>query len=77
VSLGTIPRSERSSLSSGGLLKNADTLRILANDINPELAPRPVHKVLLASIAVIVAATIRQLVLRITAQLGRDRIMTF
>jgi sulfoxide reductase heme-binding subunit YedZ len=60
-----------------GLLKNVDPLRILAANLDLELAPRPVHRVLLAAIAVIVAATIRQIILRIRAQLGRDRIMTF
>ncbi len=60
-----------------GLLKNVDPLRILAANLDLELAPRPVHRVLLASIAVIVAATIRRIILRIRAQLGRDRIMTF
>jgi len=60
-----------------GLLKNVDSLRILAANLDLELAPRPVHRVLLAAIAVIVAATIRQIILRIRAQLGRDRIMTF
>jgi sulfoxide reductase heme-binding subunit YedZ len=48
-----------------GLLKNADPLRILASDINPGLAPRPAHKVLLAAIAVILAMALRQLVLRL------------
>jgi sulfoxide reductase heme-binding subunit YedZ len=42
-------------------LKHIDTGRILEANFDPELAPRPVHKVLLAASAVIVAAAIRQL----------------
>ena len=48
-----------------GLLKNADPLRILARDIDLELAPRPTQKVLLVAIGVIIAAALRQLVLRV------------
>jgi methionine sulfoxide reductase heme-binding subunit len=48
-----------------GLLKHIDPTRLLAATIDPELAPRPVHKVLLAAIAAIVAMAIRQLVRRI------------
>ncbi len=48
-----------------GLLKNADPMRILAANIDLALAPRPVHKVLLAATAVIVAVAIRQLGLRL------------
>jgi hypothetical protein len=40
-------------------------MRILAANIDLELAPRPVHKVLLATTAVIVAVAIRQLVLHL------------
>lgn len=48
-----------------GLLKNADPLRILASDIDLKLAPRPIQKVLLVAIGVILAVALRQLVLRI------------
>ena len=48
-----------------GLLKNANPMRILAANIDLALAPRPVHKVLLAATAVIVAVAIRQLVLHL------------
>jgi len=48
-----------------GLLKNANPMRILAANIDLELAPRPAHKVLLAATAVIVAVAIRQLGLRL------------
>jgi len=37
-----------------GLVNHVDPLRILGADSNPDLAPRPVHKVLLASLAVVV-----------------------
>lgn len=47
------------------LLKDVDPMRILAANIDLELAPRPAHKVLLVSVAVVVVAAIRQLVLRL------------
>ena len=37
-----------------GLVNHVDPMRILTADIDPDLAPRPVHKVLLAGLAVIV-----------------------
>ncbi len=44
-----------------GLVNNVDPIRILRADLNLDLAPRPVHKVLLASLAVIVLAALRRL----------------
>lgn len=37
-----------------GLVNHVDPMRILIADTNPDLAPRPVHKVLLAGLAVVV-----------------------
>jgi sulfoxide reductase heme-binding subunit YedZ len=37
-----------------GLVNHVDPMRILTADTNPDLAPRPVHKVLLAGLAVVV-----------------------
>jgi sulfoxide reductase heme-binding subunit YedZ len=44
-----------------GLINNVDPMRILRADLNLDLAPRPVHKVLLASLAVIVLTAMRRL----------------
>ena len=44
-----------------GLVNNVDPLRVLAANIDPELAPRPAHKVLLASLAVLVLVGLRRL----------------
>jgi sulfoxide reductase heme-binding subunit YedZ len=44
-----------------GLINNVDPMRILRADLNLDLAPRPVHKVLLASLAVIVLTAVRRL----------------
>lgn len=44
-----------------GLVNNVDPMRILRADLNLDLAPRPVHKVLLASLGVIVLAALRRL----------------
>jgi len=44
-----------------GLVNHVDPMRILNADLNPDLAPRPVHKVLLAALAVIVLAAFRRL----------------
>jgi methionine sulfoxide reductase heme-binding subunit len=44
-----------------GLVNHVDPMRILNADINPDLAPRPVHKVLLASLAVLVLVALRRL----------------
>jgi len=44
-----------------GLVNHVDPMRVLNADIDPDLAPRPVHKVLLASLAVIVLAGLRRL----------------
>jgi sulfoxide reductase heme-binding subunit YedZ len=44
-----------------GLVNHVDPMRILRADLNPDLAPRPVHKVLLASLAVIVLVLARRL----------------
>ena len=44
-----------------GLINNVDPMRILRADMNLDLAPRPVHKVLLASFAVIVLTALRRL----------------
>ena len=44
-----------------GLVNNIDPIRILAANIDLELAPRPAHKVLIASLAVIVLVAVRRL----------------
>jgi sulfoxide reductase heme-binding subunit YedZ len=44
-----------------GLVNHVDPMRILNADINPDLAPRPVHKVLLASLAVVVLVAAQRL----------------
>lgn len=44
-----------------GLINHVDPLRILTADSDPDLAPRPVHKVLLAGLAVIALAAARRL----------------
>lgn len=44
-----------------GLVNNVDPMRILRADLNLDLAPRPVHKVLLASLGVIVLVVLRRL----------------
>src|SRR5436190_22533186 len=44
-----------------GLVNNVDSLRVLRADIDPDLFPRPVHKVLLASLAVLVLAGLQRL----------------
>lgn len=44
-----------------GLVNHVPPMRILNADINPDLAPRPVHKVLLAAVAVIVLAAVWRL----------------
>jgi len=44
-----------------GLVNHVDPLRILTADTNPDLAPRPVHKVLLASLAVLGLVALRRL----------------
>ena len=45
------------------LVNNVDPLRILAANIDPELALRPAHKVLIASTLVILAVALRRLTL--------------
>jgi sulfoxide reductase heme-binding subunit YedZ len=49
-----------------GLVNHVDPMRILRADINPDLVPRPTHKVLLAGLAVIVLVAARRL-----AKLGK------
>src|SRR5689334_23086 len=44
-----------------GLVNHVDPLRILTADSNPDLAPRPVHKVLLSSLGVVVLVALRRL----------------
>lgn len=44
-----------------GLVNNVDPMRILQADLNPDLAPRPVHKVLLVAFSVILLAALRRL----------------
>jgi sulfoxide reductase heme-binding subunit YedZ len=44
-----------------GLVNHVDPMRILNADINPDLAPRPTLKVLLAGLAVIVLVALRRL----------------
>jgi methionine sulfoxide reductase heme-binding subunit len=44
-----------------GLVNHVDPMRILTADSNPDLAPRPVHKVLLASLGVVVLVALRRL----------------
>jgi sulfoxide reductase heme-binding subunit YedZ len=44
-----------------GLVNKVDPMRILNADINPDLAPRPVHKVLLAGLAVVALVALRRL----------------
>src|SRR6478736_859595 len=44
-----------------GLVNHVDPMRILRADLDPDLAPRPVHKVLLASLAVVVLVLARRL----------------
>ena len=43
-----------------GLVKNIDPLRVLSANIDPDLAPRPALKVLMASIAVIALVAVRR-----------------
>jgi sulfoxide reductase heme-binding subunit YedZ len=50
-----------------GLVNHIAPLRILNADIDPDLAPRPIHKVLLASLGAIVLVAVR----RITINLKR------
>jgi sulfoxide reductase heme-binding subunit YedZ len=44
-----------------GLVNHVDPMRLLTADSNPDLAPRPVHKVLLASLGVVVLVALRRL----------------
>lgn len=44
-----------------GLVNKVDPLRVLAADIDPALLPRPVHKVLIASLGVILLVALRRL----------------
>jgi methionine sulfoxide reductase heme-binding subunit len=44
-----------------GLVNKVDPLRVLAADIDPDLVPRPVHKVALAALAVIFLVALRRL----------------
>jgi sulfoxide reductase heme-binding subunit YedZ len=44
-----------------GLVNHIDPMRLLGADLNPALAPRPTHKVLLAGLGVIVLYTVRHL----------------
>jgi sulfoxide reductase heme-binding subunit YedZ len=44
-----------------GLVNNVDPLRILSANIDPDLAPRPALKVLIASLAVMVLVALRRL----------------
>jgi len=44
-----------------GLVNHVDPMRILRADLDPDLVPRPVHKVLLASLAVVVLVLARRL----------------
>jgi sulfoxide reductase heme-binding subunit YedZ len=44
-----------------GLVNHVDPMRVLRTDFNPDLAPRPTLKVLLAGLAVIVLVAIRRL----------------
>jgi sulfoxide reductase heme-binding subunit YedZ len=44
-----------------GLVNHVDPMRVLQTEINPDLAPRPVLKVLLASVTVIVLVAARRL----------------
>jgi hypothetical protein len=44
-----------------GLVNHIDPVRILKADIDPDLAPRPTLKVMLAGLAVIVLAGLRRL----------------
>jgi sulfoxide reductase heme-binding subunit YedZ len=43
-----------------GLVNNIDPMRILAANIDPELAPRPAHKVLAASLLVVALVAVRR-----------------
>jgi hypothetical protein len=43
-----------------GLINHVDPLRVLGADFDPDLAPRPTLKVLLAGMAVIVLVSIRR-----------------
>jgi sulfoxide reductase heme-binding subunit YedZ len=43
-----------------GLVNNIDPMRILAANLDPELAPRPAHKVLAASLLVIALVAVRR-----------------
>jgi sulfoxide reductase heme-binding subunit YedZ len=44
-----------------GLVNHVDPVRVLRTDINPDLAPRPTLKVLLAGLGVIVLVAARRL----------------
>jgi sulfoxide reductase heme-binding subunit YedZ len=47
-----------------GLVNHVDPMRILRGDINPDLIPRPTHKVLLASLGVIVLVAVKRLAIQ-------------
>jgi sulfoxide reductase heme-binding subunit YedZ len=47
-----------------GLVNHVDPMRVLQTDINPDLAPRPTLKVLLAGLAVIVLVAARRLAIQ-------------
>jgi methionine sulfoxide reductase heme-binding subunit len=44
-----------------GLVNKVDPLRVLAADLDPDLLPRPVHKVLIASLGVVLLVALRRL----------------
>lgn len=56
-----------------GLLKSADPMRIFASNVDPQLVPRPVHKVLLAATVVIVAVAIHQFVRHLNRPWAKGR----
>jgi methionine sulfoxide reductase heme-binding subunit len=47
-----------------GLVNHVDPMRILRADINPDLVPRPTHKVLLAGLGVVVLVAARRLAIQ-------------
>ena len=64
LAVGTIVLTLGFELGWYAFVNNIDPMRILMADINPDLAPRPIHKVALAVLAVPAAVAIRRLFTR-------------
>jgi sulfoxide reductase heme-binding subunit YedZ len=59
-----------------GLVNHIAPLRVVNADIDPDLAPRPVHKVLLVSLAVIVLVAMRRLAVALKRRWTKRYIQT-